>query len=89
MVTANRIPVPEPIAPRKSASTVSAPDWLLQERERERKGITSVRNLQDIQVQQIIHHAFLHNTHKPIHMPPNAAAVGMYRLRTCTKDVSR
>ncbi len=35
MVTANRIPVPEPIAPRKSASTVSAP---VVDYERENRG---------------------------------------------------
>ena len=46
MVTANKIPVPEPIAPMKSANTVSA----------------------------------------PIHIPPNAAAVGMYLFKVLTKD---
>ena len=47
MVTASRMPVPLPMAPMKSAMTVSA----------------------------------------PMHIPPNAAAVGMYRLSSfCSED---
>merc|ERR1719356_1907975 len=49
IVTAKRIPVPEPIAPKKSATIVRT----------------------------------------PMHMPPNAAAVGMYMSRTCNSDESR
>jgi hypothetical protein len=45
MVTASRIPVPEPMAPMKSATMVKA----------------------------------------PMHMPPNAAAVGMYLLSSFFK----
>eukprot|EP00962_Isochrysis_galbana_P018404 scaffold5311_cov120-Isochrysis_galbana.AAC.13 len=49
VVTARRMPVPEPMAPMKSAATVSA----------------------------------------PMHMPPKAAAVGMYRLSSLASDESR
>ncbi|KAK2408568.1 SecY protein transport family protein [Trifolium repens] len=49
IVTASNIPVPEPIAPMKSANTVKA----------------------------------------PIHIPPNAAAVGMYRFSSFCKFDSR
>ena len=49
MVTAKRMPVPEPMAPSKSATTVKA----------------------------------------PMHMPPNAAAGGMYRFSVWTSALSR
>ncbi|KYM94917.1 hypothetical protein ALC62_14512 [Cyphomyrmex costatus] len=48
IVTASKIPVPEPIAPKKSASTERA----------------------------------------PIHSPPNAAAVGMYRFNSRIMELS-
>lgn len=49
MVTANKIPVPEPMAPKKSANTDNA----------------------------------------PMHKPPNAAAVGIYRFNSWIIEFSR